>query len=806
MEPRGPKTLVRPPGRRPVDLPALARPLIDLAGQIERAARPDPAPLARELRTRVGAFESAAHAAGLASALILDARDALIAVVDARARANPALDARRWAAALRAALPAPVADGASIAAAAARADRAGARELARFLAHCREAVASARPAARAPHRWPARLAVAGFGAILLAWAGWAEWQHRVRLLATLPDLSTAVAEAGAAPLPVRAARLDIFAAAVARVERDATGSPLGIVAHVPWLDPAAAARARYDTLASALVPGPVAEAIGVALATEGEATDLYDSLRAAAILEGRAPWQPRFLAGWVEARAAAFPGLAGVAPHVAAMRAAPEGIAVSDLETRAEAQRFAGQCDAADRAYLELARSDAAGALPDWTLDAALPAAVAVLVRRSATPVEAGVPGLFTVAGWEHARAGGAAAAVERAAAEGATLVGAGQQVEPDAVLDRLQAETLAAWRAFVADLRVRPFTDQAGAVMTTGILGVRDTPLTALIREVWREAGGEDRTRSHANQLRIAAEFGPAIQFVEQGRMDEIAQVFASLNVVLQVVDADADIATRQLMDVQARAASIAALNRAPRLVVEIIEDVLAQTAVSSEGRLGNRALSRWQSELGPACDAAVAGRYPFGEGVDADPATLARLLGPAGEVPRFFAEHLAGMMDAEATPWRWKPEGRLSGLTPESAAFFERIAALAPVLDAAPVPVTLTALAQRGAPTVAIGGAGAPVVTSGEPVVLTWPGPAPERGFEIAFDSGARGGAAGPWGMLRYFDGLRLRPRLEGQRFLVDARLADARAYLQLDFEGPRNPIALRALMRGLSCPPVL
>jgi type VI protein secretion system component VasK len=160
--------------------------------------------------------------------------------------------------------------------------------------------------------------------------------------------------------------------------------------------------------------------------------------------------------------------------------------------------------------------------------------------------------------------------------------------------------------------------------------------------------------------------------------------------------------------------------------------------------------------------------------------------------------------------SPWRWRPEARLSGYAPETAEFLERAiglgAAVFPEGGPPHAPITLAAIAQRGAATVSVGGASAPVVTTGAPAALTWPGPDPERGFQIAFADGDRAGADGPWGMLRFLDGLRLRQREEGRRFLLDVRLAASRAYLQMDFEGPVNPVSLRPLLRGLTCPDAL
>jgi type VI protein secretion system component VasK len=168
---------------------------------------------------------------------------------------------------------------------------------------------------------------------------------------------------------------------------------------------------------------------------------------------------------------------------------------------------------------------------------------------------------------------------------------------------------------------------------------------------------------------------------------------------------------------------------------------------------------------------------------------------------------------MDTSESPWRWKPEARLSGFSPDSAGFFERAAAVGDALfpaDAPSVALTLAALAQRGAATVALGGVSAPVVTSGDPATLTWPGPEPERGLQIAFAGGegapAQQAWAGPWGLLRFLGGLRLRARDDGKRYLLDVRLQQTRAYLELAFARPSNPAAAQALITGLECPAVL
>nr|WP_234782361.1 ImcF-related family protein [Sinorhizobium americanum] len=832
------KDHVRSPGQdgmRADVLPALAQPLLALAKRAESEKRPDPNELAATARTLVAAFEIEARRKNVPPDWLLDARDALVTLLDARARNNPALPVRQWERAFSAALPISRSLGSKrLAERAAEAARGGParRDLARFLGHCDEAVQAAHSAGE-KHRTRADrglvfLGVVCFFAILVAWAAWAEWRFREQLIAQLPDVERVI-EAGIAATPAaRAAQLDAFAAAVRLVEQNASSSPLGVIHFVESVDPGATARRRYSEAADALAAGPLAEALAVALATEGDANALYDSLRAWSILKGTSDWQPRFLAGWVADRARTFPELAYLAQHVAAMSRAPPAIPSADPETIAQARQFASEGLASERALLELIRAEEAAELPSWSLDEVVPGLDSILIHSSGLAIEREISGLYTESGWDYARSGGAKQAIERASSQAATLLAAEGTTTTEVVMDLLQKRTLEEWSNYLGDLRVRPFSDQPTAVLISGALSASNSPLSALIREAWRQSGGTDRNRSHANQLRVAAALGPAIQFVEQGRMSEISHLFVSLNVALSVLDANAELGKKPLMDAQERANSIVALQQAPLLVVQIVEDVIAQTAAPKEPeatsesvpqeRAQQRAQERpqekpktpWGSEIGTACQAVVSGRYPFFDGPDADLAAVARIFAPDGSVGSYYRAQLAQLMDTSTTPWRWKPEARLSGYTPESAIFFQRALAVGGAFfgqGATPdVSVTLEALAQRGAATISIGGAHAPVVTSGDAVRLNWPGPSPAQGFEISFDIGTaveKKSAPGPWGFLRFLDGAHLRPREGGRRFLVDVRGKGARAYLQMSFGSAANPIAARALLRGLTCP---
>ncbi|MGB4825822.1 MAG: hypothetical protein WBP18_00850, partial [Paracoccaceae bacterium] len=77
------------------------------------------------------------------------------------------------------------------------------------------------------------------------------------------------------------------------------------------------------------------------------------------------------------------------------------------------------------------------------------------------------------------------------------------------------------------------------------------------------------------------------------------------------------------------------------------------------------------------------------------------------------------------------------------------------------------------------------------------------------VTFNTGAgeaRLTQPGYWGLLRLLAPLRLRDRDGGKRFLVDLRADQSRLFLEIVFDRPQNPLAMRKLMQGFACPSVL
>jgi type VI protein secretion system component VasK len=801
----------------------LAEPVLAYAERLAVVQGEDLNDLLRHAATLLDRFAADAQRAGVIPSAIPPARYALALILDVKARANRANDVKIWAAGAHRFLF----DGRDIStgtlqafitkAAEAGHDFDGVR---RFLQTCLARLEGQRRSFDTSRgtNWTGIVAVlvAAFALAVAGWVGFTEWRYHNDLTAVFQAEALQIGLDREGPIPDLAQRLDLLAAAANRVAAERDKAPLKMFSGVAGFDAADQADNAYQAALQRHLPVVLAQGVDLAFANDGDATALYDTLRAWSILSKQADWSADYLTGWAEDQAVRNRALAGLAPHILRLGPPSQVLPQPDAELYAQAATFAADASEADRAYLELRRSKAAADLPTWRRDLAIPGLSDVVQRRSGLPISAPVPGLFTAKGWEYARDFGAGVAVQTARAEAVRLFPkavTNQNDTPDLVLDILQRETLRQWSDLLADLRVRSFSDAETAVLVSGQLALAKSPLDMLLREIWEQAGGNDRRRSHAQQLSVAAEFAAMIQYVEQGRMAEIAALFASLNVALGATDRDEDKGQQRLMTVQDRARSVAALRVAPRVVVQIVEDTLAQTGAAHEDLLSNPLTRAWQAEALQACTEATTARFPFADGEDADLTVVARALAPGGAVDKFYRNRAEPLLDTSALPWRWKPEARFAGLSPDSAEFFQR----AQVISAGffgpsgqlGSDLTLTALAERGKSFMSIGGKGGPVEATTDSLRLNWPGAEPEKGIDISFqtpEGEARLAEPGNWGLLRLLAPLRLRERDDGRRFLVDLRSGGARLFLEIGFDDTANPLSALRLIERFSCPSVL
>lgn len=801
-----------------------ARPALDFAAALAADRGRDQDALLGRAVACLDRFSAELERAGLKGTMIAPTRLALALILDEAARANRGLDLPRWSAgALRQLFDGRQMDADRLADFIRRARQAGADfdGVRVFLEECEDRLQRDRQRfdRSAGSSWTGIVMVlmAAFTCLVAGWAGYVEWKFQTALTRVFDAEALAAGLDRDGTFPDLAERLARLATARDQVAAQAESAPIRLFARPLGFDAPTRADTVYRQAVQRHLPAALARAVDDAIATEGEPVALYDALRAWAILTGQADFAPAYLAGWIADRGQGDAVVSGLAPHVAALTPPFANLPLPDAELFDQARAFAAEAGEPERAFLELLRGEGAAGLDPWRAVTQVPGLSDVVERRSGRPMDAPIGGLFTAAGWDYARDFGAGIAVQTARAQAARLFDISppsRNDTPDLVLATLQQTTLQVWRDYLGDLRVRPFADPDAAIFVSGRLSAADTPLEALLKEVWNETGGNDRLRPHALQLLIAAEFAPMIQFVEQGRMQDVSALFAALNAALGAMDRDEDAGLQRLMSVQDRATSIATLRRAPDVVVQIVEDVLAQTAQSHADMLTNPLTRSWQAEVLPACKAATEGRFPFGEGQDADLAAVTRLLAPGGIMDRFFRANVAPYLDMGGPDWRWKPEARFSGLAPDSAAFFQAAQALtAGLFDGSgqlSADLSMAALAEKGKAVITLGGTGGAVDTAEASLALTWPGVRPDDGIEVSFDIGSASATRltqpGPWGLLRLLSPLRLRERDEGRRFLVDLRADTARLFVEITFDSPNNPLARRGLLKGFACPPVL
>lgn len=805
----------------PSALDLAARPVLDLVEDMERRARGGAASVVDSAEAALRGFERDAARAGVTANAIKPARYGLAMLFDARARQVPGLSLNAWSVLAQRQLfeghdmpisrirefhQTAVNQGAVFA------------DLERFLADILVRAEERRHAHRrvVGANWGMRITayfvVLALG--LAGYAGWLEYRFHARLIAAFDAESLTIGLDRVQEGPALVQRLDDLQAAADRVLRAAERAPLRGTVRLPFGDGGRHAQAVYQSAVGRHLPRAIANGIEEVLASQGDGLILYDALRAWSVLTGEDSWNTAYLTGWSQDNGA-LAGLEGVDRHVDLMTGPTQDITPSDTLVMDQARGFAAEVLEPDRAWLELLRSERMRALPAWLPTEEIDSLETVMIRRSGQPIQEGIPGLFTASGWTEARDFAVGGAVQRARdlapmITGSTLPAVNRS--PDLLMDRLHAETQIVWKIWLADLRVRPFAQRETAIIVSGALAQPENPLTQLLRSVWVQVGGNDRARSHAQQLTLAREFGAMIQYVEQGRMVEIARLFSQLNVALGARDVNTSRASQRLMTIQDRARTISALKNAPRFVVQIAEDVLAQSALPEQGQPLNPLTRGWQQQVFSLCRDMLA-RFPFREGPDVAPDNLSALLGPQGVLTAFVRQSAAPYLEASESPWRWKPEARFAGVSPESAVFLERAMQVSEGLFGAQgqlrFDLTLEALAERGQTMMTIGGVAQPVRATGAPAQLSWPGPQPELGVEVSFREAAdseRIVHGGPWGLIRLIDGLRLRQRDGGRRMLLDLRSASGRVFLEMKFETALNPVSVRSAMQGLACPPAL
>ena len=383
----------------------------------------------------------------------------------------------------------------------------------------------------------------------------------------------------------------------------------------------------------------------------------------------------------------------------------------------------------AQRVYSRLKRLGAEG-VPDFRVsDAGGPQAALVFTRASGAPLSQGVPGLFTVAGYDKGFRAQAPLMVKQLGDEEAWVLGTasgGSGVERlkttyTEVQQLYLNEYIKTWDDLLGDLRLIPSTSLQGSIQTITLLSAGDSPLKLLLNGVAKEtrlASGNDKSaeavaagmldkatsamRSTVDKLMgaPAAAAAPAAkpEAVVDAHFEQLQRVVAGP--AGQPVPLDATLGVLKEYEVQLRAtdeaikrgapttsdAQIVArikseADRMPPPISNLLNGLIARSGAQSASAGQAAVKAAAAGEVGGFCKAAVEGRYPFvrGSGKEVPLGDFAKLFAPNGVIDGFAKTKLVGMVDMNGPVW--KPIQLAQGvdaLPPATIANFQRAAAI--------------------------------------------------------------------------------------------------------------------------------
>ena len=251
------------------------------------------------------------------------------------------------------------------------------------------------------------------------------------------------------------------------------------------------------------------------------------------------------------------------------------------------------------------------------------------------------------------------------------------------------------------------------------------------------------------------------------------------------------------------------------PPEVARIFAPVARNAAQVAAGTAGKELTDAWRNQVYPLCDLAFK-RYPFLQGSNDDVPVddFVKLLGPGGEMDRFFNKYLKSFVDTTQRPWRWAAPDRVpTGISADSLKQFDFAAQIRDGLfnngSTVQVRFQLTPVSMDpvlGQVSVDIGSQSLSYAQGPlQGQAFTWPGADGKYLVRLTMTPAAAGSSAtivekdGPWALLRLLEG-----RISGQadKFRVKFQGGGGTAVFELAASSVRNPFTLTAL-RSFRCP---
>jgi len=227
-----------------------------------------------------------------------------------------------------------------------------------------------------------------------------------------------------------------------------------------------------------------------------------------------------------------------LAGHLDALLAEPLPAVALDGAMVDRARTNFGRVSPAARVYARISRSAAARNAPPWRARDALGVLGAPLFTRSSgRPLDEGVPGFLTAAGYRGVLLPALNPAIRAVAAESWVLGARTGLADDPAALSAVEAETMRlydaeftrAWDALLADFQIVKVVSVSQGAQDLFILRAPQSPLRTLLAGVAQHVGGADAP--------VAAHFRALLDLVGDGPGAPLDQALRSLTDVQQML-----------------------------------------------------------------------------------------------------------------------------------------------------------------------------------------------------------------------------------------------------------------------------
>ncbi|POH89032.1 type VI secretion system membrane subunit TssM [Ralstonia pickettii] len=453
----------------------------------------------------------------------------------------------------------------------------------------------------------------------------------------------------------------------------------------------------------------------------------YDTLRVYLMLYDKDSFNALDVRGWVQSDwatgggADAFGGRIAAVEHLNSLLDGTRPIHspyAKNEDLIRSARDFLDGNTSTERLYDRAKAAMMEGAPADFTLVRAIgPQAGTVFSRASGEPLERGIPGLFTYAGYHKVFNTRLPEFVNKAQAIDAWVMGrpgaqkktlesaAGRLTGDDPVSREIRrlylTEYAQRWSEFLSDIRALTGNNLAFDLEVLRNFAAPDSPLARLGRVVVRETTlsqptePEDKSladkalavldsksdkisgfaaRAEARQERelVDNRFAALREVVtgqadvaapnaqtkgDQPRLDAIAGMVNAYYTSLMV--ASNALETRNLPpSAEAGAQLKMEAAKLPAPLKEVLADLVVQGTRDVNKGIGDILIAQMNAVIGESCRSAIDGKYPFTptSAQDVDTEDFARVFATGGVLDDFFQKVLAPHVDTTISPWRYK------------------------------------------------------------------------------------------------------------------------------------------------------